>query len=76
MRFRLGWRPRLNQVMPEAFEKRLSRRFQFPLQTFRAITIATSPRFRTVLVPATLPIMRILHSRQLKILLPVIAFLL
>ena len=50
--------------------------FQFPLQTFRAITVAASPRLRTVLIPAVPAIVRVLHPGQLKVLLPIFALFL
>ena len=44
------------------------------LEFFRAITIATGPRFCSVLMSAIAPRVRVLHTEQLEILFPVRPF--
>jgi len=57
------------------FEKRRALRGEALLEFLRAITIATGPRFRSVLVAARAAGVRILDAEQLKILFPIRALL-
>jgi len=64
-------RLKTDQLPPQRFEKRLAEVPEFLFQALGAIAIAARPWLRAILILAAPSIVRILNSRQFKILFPV-----
>ena len=58
-------------VATELFQKWIARAVKSFLQSLRAIAVAADPRLRPVFVAAIAPRVRILHTEQLEIFLPI-----
>src|SRR5258708_1647969 len=62
---------RLRTPAPQRFEEWLAPALQLSFQTLGAVAIAAGPRFGSVLVLASPPVVRVLNTRQLEVLFPV-----
>src|ERR1043166_6522832 len=58
-------------LLPQFFEERFALTTQFFFELARAIAVATSPRFGSILVPAIASGVRVLHANELKIFRPI-----
>src|SRR5579862_1645709 len=61
----------LIELAPQRIEERLAATRQLLFQPSSAVAFAARPRLGAVLIFAAAPVVRILHTRQLKILLPI-----
>ncbi|MGA8552946.1 MAG: hypothetical protein WB630_00895, partial [Candidatus Acidiferrales bacterium] len=55
----------------EHVEKRFPYDLKAPLQSLRTITGATGPRFGSIIIAATAPVVRVLNLGQFEVLLPI-----